>query len=95
MNLEKTYDRVNRKALWEVLRMYDVGSKLLNGIKIMYINNLAYVRIKINESECFRINSSMRQGSIMSPRLFNVYMDAVIKELKIGIGSKISENGKE
>ena len=95
MNLEKTYDRVNRKALWEVLRMYDVGSKLLNGIKIMYINNLAYVRIKINESECFRINSSMRQGSIMSPRLFNVYMDAVIKELKIGIGSEISENGKE
>ena len=32
--LEKTYDRVNGKALWQVLRMYDMGSKLLGEIKI-------------------------------------------------------------
>ena len=32
MNLENAYDRVNREALWQVLRLYDVGSKLLNGI---------------------------------------------------------------
>ena len=25
IDLEKTYDRVNREALWQVLRMYDVG----------------------------------------------------------------------
>ena len=30
MNLEKAYDRVDREALWQVLRMYDVGAKLLN-----------------------------------------------------------------
>ena len=26
--LEKGYDRVNREALWQVLRMYDVGVNL-------------------------------------------------------------------
>ena len=31
--LEMVYDRVNRATLWQVLRMYDVGSKLLNDIK--------------------------------------------------------------
>ena len=30
MDLEKAYDRVNREALWQVVRMYDVGGKLLN-----------------------------------------------------------------
>ena len=25
VNLGKSYDRVNREALWQVLRMYDVG----------------------------------------------------------------------
>ena len=33
MELEKAYDRVNSGALWQVLRTYDVGGKLLNGIK--------------------------------------------------------------
>ena len=32
MDLEKAYDRINREALWQVLRMYDVGVELLNGI---------------------------------------------------------------
>ena len=31
--MEKTYDRVNRKALWHLLRLYDVGGKLLSGVK--------------------------------------------------------------
>ena len=60
MDLEKAYDRVNREALWQVLRMYDVGGKLLNGIKSMYVNSLACVRVKGCESECFRINTGVR-----------------------------------
>ena len=60
MNLEKIYDRVNRVALWQVLRRHDVGGKLLNGIKSMHVNSLACVRIKGGESEYFRINNSVR-----------------------------------
>ena len=40
MDLEKANDRVNREALWQILRIYDVGGKLLNGIKNMYVNGL-------------------------------------------------------
>ena len=66
MDLEKAYDRVNKEARWQVLRMYDVDGKLLNGIKSMYFNSLAFVRVKGNGSECFRIDRSVRQGHIMS-----------------------------
>ena len=61
--------------------MYDVDSKLLNGIKNIYIDSLACVRMKRDEKECFRIESSC----IMSHCLFNVYMDAVMKEVKMRI----------
>ena len=75
MDLEKPYDRVNREALQQVLRMYDINGKLLNGIKSMYDDSLA----------CVRINSSR---SIMSPWLSNAYMDTAMKVVKIRMGRR-------
>ena len=51
MDLEKAYDRVNREAQWQVLRIYDVGSRMFNGIKNMYFNSLACVRVREGENE--------------------------------------------
>ena len=75
-----------------------MGGKLLNGSKRMYVNRLACVKVKGGESECFRINSGVRQRYIISPWLFNVYMDAVMKEVKIGMGRRgvrFQEEGRE
>ena len=44
----------------------------------MYSNSLACIRVKGSENECFRIDRGVRQCVIISPRLFNVYMDAVM-----------------
>ena len=46
IDLEKAYNRVNRGALWQVMRMYDMGGKLLSGIKSRYIDSLSYVKVK-------------------------------------------------
>ena len=43
IDLEKAYDRANREALWQVLRMYNVGDKLLSGIKSMYADSSMYI----------------------------------------------------
>ena len=47
--------------------------------------------MKGGEGECFRIENGVRQGYIMSPWLFNVYMDAVMKEVKV----RNEEDGSE
>ena len=51
IDLEKTYDRANGEALWQMLRMHDVGGKLLSGIQSMYVDSSACVIIKWVESE--------------------------------------------
>ena len=74
IDLKKAYERVNRKALWQVLRMYGVGGKLLSKIKSMYANRLArVVNVKWGENECFRIESGLRQGCAMFPWLQSAY----------------------
>ncbi len=35
-DLEKTYDRVDREALWSVLKIYGVGRQLLKEIHAFY-----------------------------------------------------------
>ena len=98
MDLGKAYDIVNREALWQVLRMYDVDGKLLGGIKSMYVDGLAFFRVKEVESEYFRIDNGARQGCTMSRWLFNVCMDAMKKEVKMGMGRRgvrFLEKGRE
>ena len=85
IDLEKAYYRVNREALLQVLRIYDVGGKLSGGIKSVYVDSSACIRVKGSMSEQFRIDSGVKQSCIISPWLFNVYMDAMMKEMKMGM----------
>ena len=78
--------------------MYDVGGKLLSGIESMYVDNSACVRVRGDESEWFKTDSGVRQGCIMSPWLLNVYMDGVMKDVKMGVGRRrvrFLEDGRE
>ena len=80
------------------MKIYDVGGKLLSGIKSMYVDSSACVRVKGGESEQFGIDNGVRQGCIMSPWLFNINMEGVIKEVKMGIGKmgvSFMEDGRE
>ena len=54
----------------------------------MDINSLPYVRVKGGERKCFRIDSFVRYGCIMYFWLFNVYIDAVMEEVKWGWGEE-------
>ena len=56
------------------------------------VNSLVCLRVKWGERECFMIDSGMRQCCIMSLWLFNLYMDTVMKEVKMRMGRK-GENG--
>lgn len=81
MDLEKAYDRIDRDALWVVLEGYGVGGKLLNGVKSFYVNSRACVRVGNCVSEWFDVRVGLRQGCVMSPWLFNVFMDGVVREV--------------
>ena len=59
----------------------------------MHFDNLACIKVKKGESYWFRMNSGVMKGCVMSPWLFNVYMDTVMKEVKMGMGSRKGESG--
>ena len=86
MDLEKAYDRIDRDAMWRVLSMYGINGKLLKVVQSLYERSEACVRVCREEGEWFRVGFGLRQGCVMSPWLFNVFMDGVMKEVREAVG---------
>ena len=98
MDLEKAYDRVDRQGMWRVLRIYGVDGILLRAVKSMYEGARAAVRVDGELSEFFDLNVGLKQGCVMSPWLFNLYMDGVIREVKgraVDVGVSLVRDGME
>ena len=97
MDLEKAYDRIDRNAMWKMLSMYGVGGKLLTAVKSFYVDSRACVRVGCRESEWFPVKVGLRQGCVMSPWLFNIFMDGVVREVYARMGGRglelINERG--
>ena len=91
IDLEKAYDRVDRLLLWKVLAEYGVNGKLLRAIQAMYDNSRACVRMSGRESGLFQIDKGVRQGCVMSPWLFNVFLDACMHEESCRWGFRSSD----
>ncbi len=62
--------------------MYGVGGKLLEGVRSFCENASASVRVNGELSESFTVEVGVRQGCVMSPWLFNIYMDVCIREMR-------------
>ena len=75
MDLEKAHNRVDSNAQWQVFRLYGVGGKLLKAVQNFYVDSRACVKIVNEVSEWFSVNVGVRQGCVMSPWLFNLYID--------------------
>ena len=67
--------------MWNVLRVYGIGSRLLRGVKSLYVDSKACVRVGNEVSELFPVRVGLRQGCVMSPWLFNLYIDRVVREV--------------
>lgn len=91
MDMEKAFDRVPRAQIWECLREKRINEKLIRVTKSMYKETRNKIIYKNAESEIFHTNEGVRQGGCLSPLLFIIFMDHLIrmartrtKPLKVG-----------
>ena len=49
MDLEKVYDSIDQHGMWQMLRVYGVGGKLLKIVQSFYVDRRAYVHVFVWE----------------------------------------------
>ena len=81
IDLSKAFDTIPRDLLLNKLRDIDIKGRFFKIILSIYTNDSACVKIDQECTERFTINQGVRQGCILSPLLFNIFMAALAKKL--------------
>ena len=76
-DLEKAFDRVPRKVLWRAPRSVGVEEWSIRVIQGMYSNARSRILVNGQYSEEFGVAVEVRQGSILSPLLFILVLEAL------------------
>ena len=84
IDLEKAFDRVPRRVLWWALRKFAVPEWLVRSVQAMYADAKSSVRVNGSYSPEFNVQVGVHQGSVLSPLLFIIVMDALSQELRTG-----------
>jgi hypothetical protein len=80
VDLTKAYDTVHRGGLWIVLRKLGMPQKILGIIRGFHEGMNATLLLSGNESEKFNIKNGLRQGCVLAPNAFLLYLTAVLTE---------------
>ena len=90
LDASKAFDRVEYVKLFSDLRERKLCPIVLRLLMNMYVNQCLQVRWNSLVSDRFSIANGVKQGGVLSPILFSIYMDKLIKQLRNSkIGCKI------
>ena len=85
VDLEKAFDRVPRKVIWWVLRKLGVEEWIVRLVQGMYANARSRVCVGEGYSEEFEVKVGVHQGSVLSPLLFIIVLEALSREFRFGV----------
>lgn len=74
VDLKAAFDNVDRELLWDSLEKNRISEGLIRKLKKMHEEMVAAVRTEEGISEIFSSRKGVRQGCVLSPLLFNLYI---------------------
>ena len=88
---KKVFDRVRHAGLWQILRSFNVEKGLVQAIQVSYENSSSVVLLSSQLGEFFKTTGDVRQGCLLSPILFSLFVEKSMQETlhrSISIGGR-------
>ena len=95
IDYSKAFDCVNWNKMFEVLTDMGVPEHLTTLIHNLYVDGEARVKVEDNVSNSFKLGRGVRQGCKLSPRLFNLYGEYIMRKALDGWDGGISIGGQK
>ena len=84
VDLEKAFDRVPRDVIWWAMRKLGIDEWLVRLVQSMYKDVRSRVTVGDGYSEEFGVGVGVHQGSVLSPLLFIIVLEALSREFRTG-----------
>ena len=80
--LLKAFDCVSHSQLWNTMTEMGFPKHLVALMAKLYEDQQSSVRTSVGDTEWFSIERGVRQGCILSPYLFNIYSERIMRDVK-------------
>ena len=78
IDFKKAFDRVWHEALWATMRKYSISASIILAIENLYDKAQSAVLFNGSTGEWFRTTVGVRQGCLLSPTLFNIFLQRIM-----------------
>ena len=75
----KAFDCVDHNELWKILQEMGISDHLTCLLRNLYAGQEAIVRTGLGTTDWFQIGKGVRQGCILSPCLFNLHAEYIMR----------------
>ena len=72
---------VDHNKLWKILKKMGIPDHLICFLRNLYVGQEATVRIGQGTTDWFQIRKGVHQGCILSPCLFNLYAEYIMRNV--------------
>ena len=79
----KAFDYVDHKKLWKILKEMGISNNLTCLLRNLYAGEEATVRTGHGTTDWFQIGKGVCQGCILSPCLFNLYAEYIMRNARL------------
>jgi hypothetical protein len=94
IDLRKAYDAMDRERCLQIMEAYGVGPNMLRLIEFFWENAELVCRANGRFGEPFKAHRGVTQGGPVSPKIFNIMVDAIVREwIRILVGDEAASDG--
>ena len=83
LDYAKAFDCVDRNKLWKILKEMGIPDHLTCLLRNLYAGQEATVRTEHGPTDWFQIGKGVRQCCILSPCLFNLYAEYIMRNARL------------
>ena len=94
IDFKKAFDRVWHAALWATMKKYNISTNLIQVIKNLYNKATSAVLFNGSIGDWFRRTVGVRQGCLLSPTLFNIFLERMMTDALEDYEGTVSIGGR-